>query len=610
MLTYSGFWNRVNQIISASIFGRLFLFIVNTIKGAFHNSWMYSFFTSRNVGEYGSNSKLAVLYRKLIFESKFSQMVSESACVRFICHFPEYIFSSKISLLSFYLIPSGILMFVRFYGNIGNMICFAFIIVLGMVLLSFKASIGTIISGSGILGRLFGFFGIQTETYRVISLKKTAFIALFMGLAVGGSSFFLNDKLSFIIFAAFLVFPIIAASPILLITLSIFGGIAFSTIPASIMAGVTIIIVLCRIFCKMEHLPKLRAVYVICSMYLFVTLYYTFFGYGGSDSVLAGAIQSVFLLFFFCIIVVINTKEKFKKLIYAISTCTIYTGLLGIYQRFSGQGGTGWSYTNEYVGGLRRISATFANPNVYGEFIILAICIIIAAILLSDGFRQKMFFIACLVLQIINLGLTYSRGCYISAAFAIFLIIWCCDKRLLSVAVFGVPFIPYVLPQNIITRILSVGSYLKDGSVIYRFSIWKGCLRIIENHWFVGSGVGTVAFTAFYQNYMLNGVTAQHSHNSLIQITIELSVVALVLMLLIIIYTLKDIGHTVKYNNNIAVKFYIIPFIAALAGIMIEGMVDYIFYNNIVYMFFWTVLAILIAGLNITDAQSQKIART
>ncbi len=154
MLTYSGFWNRVNQIISASIFGRLFLFIVNTIKGAFHNSWMYSFFTSRNVGEYGSNSKLAVLYRKLIFESKFSQMVSESACVRFICHFPEYIFSSKISLLSFYLIPSGILMFVRFYGNIGNMICFAFIIVLGMVLLSFKASIGTIISGSGILGRL------------------------------------------------------------------------------------------------------------------------------------------------------------------------------------------------------------------------------------------------------------------------------------------------------------------------------------------------------------------------------------------------------------------------------------------------------------------------
>ncbi len=610
MLTYSGFWNRVNQILSVSLFGRLFLCIVNAVKGAFHSSWLYGFFTSKNVGEYGSHSKIAVSFRKLIFEGKFSQMVSESACVRFICHFPEYIFSSKISLLSFYLIPSGILMFIRFYGNIGHMICLAFIIVLGMILLSFKTSIGTVISNSRILGKFLGFFGIKTETYRVISLKKTAFAALFMGIAVGAASFLMNDKLSFILFAAFIVFPIIAASPILLITLSLLGGIAFSTMPASVMACVTVLIVLCRIFCKLEHLPKLRAVYVICSLYLLITVFYTFFGYGGSDSILAGAIHSVFLLFFFCVVVVINTKEKFKKLVFSISACTIYTGLLGIYQRFSGQGGTGWSYTEEYVGGLRRISATFLNPNVYGEFIILAICIIIAAILLSDGFRQKLFFIGCLVLQVINLGLTYSRGCYISVAFAIFVIIWCCDKRLLSVAIFALPFIPYVLPQNIITRIMSVGSYLKDGSVIYRVSIWKGCLRIIENHWFVGSGIGTVAFTAFYQNYMINGVTAQHSHNSLIQITIELSIVALILMLLIIIYTLKDICYTVKHNNTLGTKFYIIPFIAGLAAIMIEGMVDYIFYNNIVYMFFWTVLALLIAGLNVSHTQSQKIVRS
>ena len=317
-----------------------------------------------------------------------------------------------------------------------------------------------------------------------------------------------------------------------------------------------------------------------------------------------------FLLFFFAVVVVINSAEKFKRLVFSLSACTIYTGLLGLYQRFTGQGGTGWSYTNEYVGGLKRISATFSNPNVYGEFILFAICIIITAILLSKGVWQRLFFIGCLILQVVNLGLTYSRGCYIAAACAVFLIVWCCDKRILSAGIFGVPLLPYVLPQNIITRILSVGSYLKDGSVMYRFSIWRACLRVIQNHWYVGSGVGTVAFTAFYQNYMIGGVTAQHSHNLFIQITIELSIIALVLMLLIIFFGLKDVCRTVKQSSDIRAKFFIIPFVAALGAVMIEGMVDYIFYNNIVYMFFWTVLALLIAGLNIVSAQSAKSVRT
>lgn len=106
---YDGFWLRITDIISASLFGRAFLWIVRTIGGMFHSSWIYSFFTSKDMEDYAASSKIAGFFRRVIFKSKFSDMVAQSAIVRSLCFFPDYLFSSRISLVSFYLIPSGIL---------------------------------------------------------------------------------------------------------------------------------------------------------------------------------------------------------------------------------------------------------------------------------------------------------------------------------------------------------------------------------------------------------------------------------------------------------------------------------------------------------------------
>jgi O-antigen ligase len=184
---------------------------------------------------------------------------------------------------------------------------------------------------------------------------------------------------------------------------------------------------------------------------------------------------------------------------------------------------------------------------VYGEFLIIVICITLVAIFMASSRPAKIFHIACFALQLINLALTYSRGCYIAALLAIFIIIWCCNKKLLWFGLLGVPAIPYVLPQNMLTRIMSVGDYLTDSSVVYRLSIWKSSLSIIKNHWYVGSGVGTTAFTAFYQQYMYPDILAQHSHNLLMQITIELSFVALILFLLLLIFTIKDVCSSIIF---------------------------------------------------------------
>ena len=237
---YNSFWLRITDILSASVFGKAYLWIVHTIGGMFHSSWIYSFFTSKDMEDYAASSKIAGFFRRIIFKSKFSEMVAQSAIVRSLCFFPDYLFSSGVSLISFYLIPGGILMFISSFGNVGYMIGYALVIVIGMILLSFKVSVGDVLFGSALLGGICRFFGIKTDASKAAPLKKTAAFAVIAGLLTGGASFFLSDSLSVILFCAVLLFPLLAASPVLLITLALFSGMAMSTMPASVLAAITV----------------------------------------------------------------------------------------------------------------------------------------------------------------------------------------------------------------------------------------------------------------------------------------------------------------------------------------------------------------------------------
>ena len=56
---YSVFWRRVNEVLEASFFGRIFLLVIRTIGGAFRQSWFYRFFTEKNMADVAENSFFA-----------------------------------------------------------------------------------------------------------------------------------------------------------------------------------------------------------------------------------------------------------------------------------------------------------------------------------------------------------------------------------------------------------------------------------------------------------------------------------------------------------------------------------------------------------------------
>ena len=553
-------------------------------------------------------SRIAKLVRKILFESRFTEFMSESVFVWVFSEMPQSVFFSPVSLVSAYVLPAGLIMFACSFGSVFEMILSAAIIVFAVLILGIKTTLSSLIDNSFIFRRFFNYFEIDYKTEPTKKYKKRFYaVTIIFGIIVGALSYFVSFKLSLIIFVGVLLLPVLISSPLLIAFLMFFCGMIFSSMPAFVLCLLSVLVVICRLIKKIDKMPKFRSATVLVFLYLAITLFYTFFGIGGSDGLLAGTVQSVFILSLFVITVIVNNLERLKKVIYLLSFSTIVPCLIGVYQFLSGQGGTGWT-SELYVGGLARITSTFMNPNVYGEFLIFAISVCLVAIFMSSDLKSRFAFCGILALQFVNLALTYSRGCYISVFAIILVIIWMCDKRLLGFGIFAIPFLPYVLPRNIISRLMSIGSYLNDGSVTYRFSIWKGALSVIANHWFEGTGIGTVAFMLRYNNYMVSGTPAQHAHNMFLQIAIELSVFALIVFLLIFLFCIRDVSNVVKRTEHKS-KFILIPLIACFGGVFIQGLFDYIFYNNIIFLTFWMVLGLLISALNIISSDKSFLKK-
>lgn len=136
--------------------------------------------------------------------------------------------------------------------------------------------------------------------------------------------------------------------------------------------------------------------------------------------------------------------------------------------------------------------------------------------------------------MLLCLVLTYSRGCYIGimAAIAVFLVLW--DRRFIFLGIIGLLMLPFVLPETIINRFLSIGN-MADSSTSYRVYIWLGTIAMLKDYWFCGIGPGAAAFNQVYPLYAYNSISVPHSHNLFLQIMCDTGIVGLVVFLILMI---------------------------------------------------------------------------
>ncbi len=308
-----------------------------------------------------------------------------------------------------------------------------------------------------------------------------------------------------------------------------------------------------------------------------------------------------FVLSYFVVINTIENKKQFKFILYVFSIAAVITAFYGLYQYMFGDlYSQAWLDKEMFEDIKMRVYSTFENPNVYGEYLILAIPIIVGLLWTEKGIFKKLFWLSSLGVTMLALALTFSRGCWLGIILAIGLLAIMIDRRFILLGIVALLFLPFVLPESIINRFLSIGN-MGDSSTSYRVYIWMGTLAMLADYWFSGIGLGITSFNTIYPIYSYNNISAPHSHNLYLQLVVEFGIVGLIVFLGMLYNFYKETIISICKKKNILTS----SLIAGVSGFMLQSMFDHTWYNYRVVLIFWIIIAFGLVSTKVSKSDEK-----
>ena len=338
-----------------------------------------------------------------------------------------------------------------------------------------------------------------------------------------------------------------------------------------------------------RHTP-LDGVLAIFALVLFISSV-TSFAMGNSIKIFM--VYFAFVLAYYLTVNAVRTKSQLYALISGMLFAGVAVALYGIYQHIFGFAeGTTWTDTQMFEDIATRVVSTFDNPNVLGEYLLLLIPIAAGYILSRHGSTNKGVSLVVTALLSVCMIYTYSRGNWIGLMVAILLFCMFYDGRVVWLGVIFALFVPMLLPDNVITRFMSIGD-TADTSTSYRVYIWMGSIAMLRDYWISGIGLGSEAFNMIYPFYSYSGIVAPHTHNLYLQVITENGIVGLVVFVaLILMYYKMSISSIIRIKGDKMLKATITGLAAGMFGYLVQGMFDNVWYNYRIVFMFYIILAL------------------
>jgi O-antigen ligase len=369
--------------------------------------------------------------------------------------------------------------------------------------------------------------------------------------------------------------------------------------------GITILSFGCR--WVVGKLPKYKATPIDALVILFfiVLCYSTLTSYFIKDSINVLAVHTLMLAFFFVVTRTINSRYKLYLLIALLIISASLTSLYGVYQYVGGSATTeAWVDTTMFEDIQSRVGSTFSNPNILGEYLIMMIPLALSLLWYRKKLVYKGIFVAIIGLLGLCIVLTFSRGAWLGLMVALVGFSVIKDKRLFVLCIIALFIAPFVLPPSVMHRFTSIGN-LADTSSSYRMSILLGSLRMAQDFWITGIGLGSLAFKAIYPKYSLAAAYALHSHNVYIQVILEMGIAgAFMFMLIILVFVRATLARQSK-GKDIFLSTVMLAACAGVIGYLVQGLVENIWYNYRILQTFWVVLALGLCAVRLSKEEKQ-----
>ncbi len=311
------------------------------------------------------------------------------------------------------------------------------------------------------------------------------------------------------------------------------------------------------------------------------------------------------ILFFLVFVNSVKTKKDLRLIFCALGFSALYLSIFAIYQKF-----TGFAIPNPYwqAEATRRVTSFFEYPNALGLYlgpiIVLYLGQLMPKIRLLDFKNSTINYVFPLFIvfsSILAIVFARSEGSWAGVLAGLFFLLffgWNKKRTLIILLIFIL--ILFALPFSR-TYILSLLTF-QDESGPVRLSMWKETLQMLKDNLLFGAGL------AGYQSKVASYHQAKHieiylyPHNIFLNFWSELGLGGLIIFLLIIINFFKQ-GFKI-YSQQTAL--YAFPVIAAMACLLVHGLVDVPYFKNDLSVMFWVLIGMVLVIKN-PNFESVKI---
>ncbi len=336
------------------------------------------------------------------------------------------------------------------------------------------------------------------------------------------------------------------------------------------------------------------------------------------------------MVIIYCVLFALRDAQSWKQTIWLIIITTAALCSLSLYQLVTHNYAQTFfqlaSITMDQVfsdSTTPRMGGPINAPNLWGQILVAVATLLVFRVIHEKGRFVKVA--AVLMLGIISYIIlnTYSRGAYLVFAIDVVLILFVFEKQFnLMVAFAGlgllivlIPFIPASYRDRFVTLsdFTAQNGIYQDTSFRGRTSEMLTGLTMFASNPILGVGAGN--YPTNYQHYtQLIGIefrtTARDPHSLYVQLLAEtgiLGTIAFLGMVFSLIRALNRACRAIELSPHLQEW---LPWISAIRLAIISYLLTSIFLHNAYIRYFWILLAMALAGIQITDSLLKNPERT
>lgn len=238
-----------------------------------------------------------------------------------------------------------------------------------------------------------------------------------------------------------------------------------------------------------------------------------------------------------------------------------------------------WDFVDELVYALApfpvtlhslgtRAAATFPNPNLFAQFMLMAIPFVAAYGFTGQRSASKIISRFSLLLGVGGMAFTFSRGAYL--ALGAIAVVMCIAniRRLIPILIVAFSLL-LLMPTSVYERLSTLGN-TSDVAIVERFEVWGITMAEFSERPLFGHGLGIENMRVALSSL---GFSAPHAHNVFLEFLAEGGIVGL-LLLLLLLWKLFRTGFELIIHAH-RTRMYGAAILAFCGGFCVSGMVDF-----------------------------------